>query len=130
MGNHKRCVKVSSFGSLKHFRSENAPKNSTDNCFTCPVEGECCYSAKSLYMDPKFKPGNWPSSVVLSSELNNIGKDFGDDIEDFFLNKSDAEKFVFLEECLKNEKTKYGRCVYKMDNDVCDNQIVCISNLF
>jgi hypothetical protein len=123
--NKKRCVKVSSFGSLKHFRKENAPKGSSENCFTCPVEHECCYSAKRLYMDAKLKPGNWPSSVVLSSELANVIKDEKiEDIEDFFVNKSDEEKFEYLERCLRDEKTNYGRCVYKMDNDVCDNQIV------
>lgn len=128
MGSGKKCVKVSSFGSLKHFRKENAPRESTDNCFTCPVEQNCCYSAKKLYLDPKLKPGNWPSSVVLSSEINHIRNDSNqvliDDIEDFFLNKTDQEKLDFLERCLKSEKTNYGRCVYQMDNDVCDNQVV------
>lgn len=124
MGEKKKCTKVSSFGSLKHFRKENAPKNATDRCLTCPHEPDCCYSAKKLYLDSNISPSNWPCSVVLSSEINNLDEEYNNDIEDFFMKKSESEKKLLLEKCLANEKTKYGRCAYKMDNDVCDNQVV------
>ena len=36
-----RCRKLSSFGSLRWFRAENAPKGSTPRCIDCPLEKEC-----------------------------------------------------------------------------------------
>ena len=44
-----RCRKLSSFGSLRWFRAENAPKGSTPRCIDCPLEKECPYSAVDLY---------------------------------------------------------------------------------
>ena len=124
MGNRKKCIKVSSFGSLFHFRKENAPKDASDNCFDCKYESECCYSAKKLYLNPLISSSNWPCSVVLSSELQNVIDIETSDIEELFLSKTEAEKKSLVEKCIENNKTNYGRCVYKMDNDVCDNQVV------
>ncbi len=123
MSSKKKCTKVSSFGSLYHFRKENAPKNSSDNCFDCESEAECCYSAKKIYLNPLLNHGKWPCSVVLNSELQNIIENESIDIEDL-LSKNDLEKRDLVEKCLSHNKTKYGRCVYRMDNDVCDNQVV------
>ena len=36
--------------------------------------------------------------------------------------KSEKEKLNLLDECLKHDKTRYGKCVFKHDNDVCDHQ--------
>lgn len=121
---NKKCVRVSSFGSLQHFRKENAPANSTDNCLTCLSEPDCSYSAVKLYKNPVYNINNWPLSVVLQSEIQNVLKDGIEDIEELFLTKTEDEKRDLLDKCLRNEKTNYGRCVYKMDNDVCDNQVV------
>lgn len=118
----KKCTHVQSFGSLNHFKSSNAPENSAELCMKCPVESECCYSAKKIYLSRD--PSKWPSKVVLSSEIQNIVENESD-IEDLFLKKSSDEKLDLLKKCLSHEKTQYGRCVYKMtNNDVCDNQIV------
>jgi predicted dehydrogenase len=123
----KKCVNVSSFGSLSHFRKEKAPVGSTERCLECPCEPVCCYSAKKLYMSDRLATSDWPVSVVLSSEITNLKNDelLGQaDIEDFLMSKNEHEKRQLLEKCLRHEKTKYGRCVYKLDNDVCDNQVV------
>ncbi|CAG8822813.1 14740_t:CDS:2, partial [Racocetra persica] len=60
--------KISSFGSLMHFNSENKPKEAGDakNCFECKIEETCPYSAKKIYIDNSFKKGvrSWPVNVV------------------------------------------------------------------
>ncbi len=82
MGDKKKCEKVSSFGSLLHFRKENAPANSTDRCFDCPVEQDCCYSAKKIYLKTFTNPNSWPVSVVLGAEISNLNDEASDvDIE-------------------------------------------------
>ena len=124
-GAKKKCTKVSSFGSLFHFRKENAPINSGENCFECPAEEQCVYSAKKIYKKSYKNVDSWPTKIVLQSEIQNVF-DFNNetDIEDILMNKTQVEKEELLDKCLKDSKTKYGRCVYKMDNDVCDNQVV------
>lgn len=42
-------------GSLRWFRSENAPEGSADRCIDCGVEQECPYSAVDLYV----RRGKW-----------------------------------------------------------------------
>ena len=50
----KPCRKVSSFGSLKHFREEDAPPGSTARCTDgCTFERECIFSAIKLYKEKK-----------------------------------------------------------------------------
>ncbi len=102
----KKCLKVSSFGSLRHFKPENAPEGSADRCCNCPeeVKAKCPYEVKKFYIDGPIGLKNgyygWPRKVVM-------GKD--PTIEN-------------VTEALKTGP--YGRCVYKCDNDVVDNQIV------
>jgi predicted dehydrogenase len=43
----KHCLSVSSFGSLSHFKKENAPKDSADFCYKCQLE--CPYNAVDFY---------------------------------------------------------------------------------
>jgi predicted dehydrogenase len=128
MGEKKRCVRVSSFGALAHFRKENAPKNSASNCFRCPVEADCCYSTKKIYFRPNMNPNGWPYSVVLNTDgplvLNPNSKE---DIEDLLQNTNDCEKVEILKKALQHPESQYGRCVYQCDNDVCDNQTVILN---
>ncbi|TFK43375.1 hypothetical protein BDQ12DRAFT_176526 [Crucibulum laeve] len=96
-------ARVSSFGSLQHFRKSGKPTaaGNATRCLDCPVEKDCPYSAKKLYLDP-VSHGNtgWPVETIV---------DGLPDIE----NVTDA---------LKNGP--YGKCVYESDNDVCDHQVV------
>ncbi|XP_062396560.1 uncharacterized protein zgc:154075 [Sardina pilchardus] len=98
----RRCIKVSSFGSLSHFRKENKPAGAADRCLDCPVEANCPYSARKIYLDA-VKQGcvGWPVSVICSSSLPDI--------------ESVTEALC---------TGPYGRCVYECDNDVCSNQVV------
>ena len=118
-------VRVSSFGSLLHFRKAGKPAaaGSATRCLECPIERECAYSAKkgeslqicgggevvrgiaaddlfAVYYEP-VSQGNthWPASTIVDGvpDIENIG--------------------------LALRDGPYGRCVYECDNDVCDNQV-------
>lgn len=96
----KPCRKVSSFGSLLHFRKGHQPPTATDRCMDCPVESTCPYSAKRFYFG-RLRSGQtgWPLDVVAPEAT---------------------------EETLREALTTgpYGRCVYACDNDVVDHQVV------
>ncbi|KAM4651902.1 putative oxidoreductase YteT [Discoglossus pictus] len=98
----KRCVKVSSFGTLSHFTKENKPKDASSRCLDCSVEENCPYSAKKIYLK-KGEQGNfgWPVAVVCNNGVYDIES---------------------LTEALRTGP--YGRCVYECDNDVVSNQVV------
>ncbi|TSM04834.1 hypothetical protein Baya_7719 [Bagarius yarrelli] len=97
-----KCLKVSSFGSLSHFRKENKPPEAANRCLDCSVETDCAYSAKKIYLD-RVKQGwvRWPVSVICGNSVPDIES---------------------VTEALKTGP--YGRCVYECDNDVCSNQVV------
>eukprot|EP00066_Takifugu_rubripes_P001837 XP_003963315.1 PREDICTED: uncharacterized protein LOC101066183 [Takifugu rubripes] len=98
----RRCLKVSSFGSLSLFTTENKPAGAADRCLDCPVEKDCPYSACKIYLD-SIKQGHtgWPVSVICANSHPNLES---------------------VTEALRTGP--YGRCVYACDNDVCSNQIV------
>ncbi|MBT3193491.1 MAG: Gfo/Idh/MocA family oxidoreductase [Verrucomicrobia bacterium] len=92
--------RVSSFGSLFHFRPENRPANAAQRCTDCALAGDCLYSAGKVY-----------------SEI------FNHDIAPAVLrivNPDTSEEA--LREALRTGP--YGRCVYACDNDVVDHQVV------
>ena len=91
------CRKLTSFGSLRWFKSKNAPEGSAERCIDCKVEAQCPFSAIDLYKVRR----DWISNFDVPQ-----GKTIDDVID------------VQLQEGL------YGRCVYHCDNDVVDHQIV------
>ncbi|THF86760.1 Gfo/Idh/MocA family oxidoreductase [Deinococcus sp. KSM4-11] len=96
------CERVSSFGSLKHFRRENQPPGAADRCVTCPpeVEQACPYSATRLYLGQVAAGGTgWPVNVL-----------------------TERPTVETVTAALRNGP--YGRCVYACDNDVVDHQVV------
>lgn len=95
-----KCVKISSFGNLKHFKKENAPPGAAERCLDCMCEQECPYSAKQIYLN-RAKAGHfcWPIDTIT-----------GDLTVDGVLNALKAGP--------------YGRCVYLCENDVVDHQVV------
>jgi hypothetical protein len=93
---------VSSFGSLEYFTEQNAPEEAAERCVDCPLQDRCLYSATRFYVHPE--PG-WPYDVPAP------GAPAHDAIE--------ARRQAIA-------TGPYGRCVWKSDNDVCDNQTVNI----
>ncbi|ASQ99754.1 Gfo/Idh/MocA family oxidoreductase [Streptomyces sp. 11-1-2] len=94
---------VSSFGSLSHFRPENAPEGSTDRCVTCPLNDTCAYSALKLYPVGLREGG----------------------VKRYFTRIAADE---LTEDAVERALTDgpYGRCVYRSDNDVVDHQVVTL----
>jgi predicted dehydrogenase len=95
---------IHSTGSLKYFTKKNAPKGSTLRCVDkCKIKKKCPYNAEKFYLSEK-NPENvkWPSIVI-----------------------SPVDKSI---KARKKELNigNYGRCVFKCDNNVCDNQEVLI----
>ncbi|MCY4145336.1 MAG: Gfo/Idh/MocA family oxidoreductase, partial [Chloroflexi bacterium] len=93
----RQVVYLNSFGSLSHFRPENAPQGATMRCTDgCPAADTCKYEATKRYAQDGV---DWPQNAVT------------------WVPSKEAR--------LQELKTGwYGRCVYFCDNDVVDHQSV------
>lgn len=90
---------ISSFGRLDWFRAENAPEGATSRCTDgCPVT-DCFYDARRYLADKR----RWLGMVM----------DHADEADD-------ARILRFL------ETSRWGRCVYRCDNDAVDHQVVSV----
>ena len=91
----KVCKKVTSFGSLFHWRPENSPEGAADRCQDCPqsVREGCPFDAYKLYYDRT-------------------------DLRYHFADESDEAILKMI------ETSPYGRCVYACGNDSVDHQTV------
>lgn len=100
-------TRLSSVGSLRHFRPDQAPRPDVPLRCTdgCPVTEECMFYAPGIYLehrpwgteDPKR---SWPMSTLAHGDLSHNA-------------------------ILKAlQEGPYGRCVYHCDNNVVDHQIV------
>jgi predicted dehydrogenase len=91
------CVSLSSFGTLSHFKADQAPAGAPQRCLDgCPVADTCPYYAPKWYLTPE---PTW------------MAKAASDD-------PSYESRYKALQE------GPYGRCVYHCDNDVVDHQVV------
>lgn len=92
----KECKRISSYGSLMHFREENAPKGAPDRCLDgCPAEQSCPFHAGNYYLG---EGRGWARKFIEEDTTEGVIK------------------------ALK--ETSYGKCVYRSDNDVVDHQVV------
>ena len=92
----KPCRRISSFGSLSHFNTLNAPAGAPYRCTDgCPAQTHCPYYAPRIYRDST----SWRHHLAI-------------EVED------EASIMKALRE------GPYGRCVFRCDNDVVDHQIV------
>lgn len=103
----KPCTAVSSFGSLKHFRAENAPAGAPKKCIdgTCPVKEECPYNCYRVYVDNEDRV--WSGWKDILKAMYATHPDFTDE-----------------EICEVLRNTDFGNCVYYCDNDALDHQVV------
>ena len=92
----KECKRISSYGSLMHFKEEHAPKGAPARCLDgCPAEQQCPFHAGNYYL----------------GEGRGWARKFTED---------DSNEGIIQ---ALNE-TSYGKCVYRSDNDVVDHQVV------
>jgi predicted dehydrogenase len=88
--------RVSSVGSLRYFKEENAPTGAPARCTDgCPAEKTCPYFAPAFYLGPAGR--YWPITQGMVAP-------------------TDEARL----HALKTEQ--YGRCVYRCDNTAVDNQ--------
>jgi len=137
-------TKLNSYGSLLHFNGKNKPTleqalklnqnqqaqqqdesivkqqyekfQTTNRCLDCPssIESQCPYSAKRIYLE-RVKQGHttWPVNVIISD--GSIP-----DIE----NVTEALQITPYGLCVySNDENSNGK-VNKLDNNVCDQQVV------
>lgn len=92
----KPCEQVSSYGSLTHFKPENAPHGAPKFCVEgCPAEDTCPYHAPKVY----GVHSDWRHSAGFA----------------------DLTQREILEEL---KTSRFGKCVYHAGNDVVDHQVV------
>jgi predicted dehydrogenase len=136
------CKRLNSFGSLVHFRAENAPPGAPERCTDgCPAADECPWYAPRLYLDivplmhvaRRFSPNRWErlgaalalDHPTLTKALRQLMPGF-----DRSLDYRDWPVSVISEDASREARLRalqigpYGRCVYHCDNDVVDHQIV------
>lgn len=99
-------VSVSSQGSLNYFTYHNAPSGSTERCVeNCSVKDRCPYNAERFYLesylnsDEDKRKNNWIYNVLCENDTS-VAK---------------------MERAVKYGK--YGKCVFRCDNDVVDHQV-------
>lgn len=118
-----RARRVSSFGSLKFFKEENAPRDSTENCFDCPHKTACEFSGYVQYVSPgkpdiplrMFRGMSFGAlyDYVMNPRLRSLGSVVMPGIE-----PEDRRRLI--------KDTIYARCAFRCDNDVVDHQTVSI----
>ncbi len=107
----RRVRRLSSFGSLAHYRAERAaelspepiPERCTDGC---PIEATCPWYAPHLY----------GADIHQRSTLERF------ETRGFMLTAADMFNTLPEERWEKLKSSPYGRCVYRCDNDVVDHQ--------
>lgn len=101
----KKCVSLQSNGSRKLFIRENAPEGSTDYCLGgCTHRAECPFDVRKIYFG--ITRYTIPKMIVNKT----------------LVTRKEHSTIKELKEALKT--SPYGRCVYRSDNDVIENQVV------
>ena len=143
--------KISSFGSLLHFKSINAPINSPNYCVEgCPIEDSCLYYAPRIYIDivpitqileksektlfkflANLRTKHKRILAILSRPIKLLQslrywRDWP--VEPLYsgLPEEASEDYSDATKMRILRTSPYGKCVYKCDNNVIDHQVVNI----
>jgi predicted dehydrogenase len=93
-------LRIASFGGLEHFRPENAPEGAPAYCLDgCPAAKDCPYDVRRIYFRSDTDPAYLRQMGVVRDRSH-------------------------LLELLKTNR--FGRCVYRCDNNVVDHQVCSI----
>ncbi len=96
------CRRVSAFGGRVQFTRAHAPPGAPPRCTDgCPVERTCPYSAIRIYLERFGGRAEWPNTVLTPNPT-----------------PQSVRRAL--------ERGPYGRCVYRMDNDVAEHQVVAL----
>ncbi|UCC18189.1 MAG: Gfo/Idh/MocA family oxidoreductase [Promethearchaeota archaeon] len=139
--------KISSFGNLLHFRTENAPRGAPKYCLDgCPARNTCNYYAPRIYIDiiPIIqimqKGGNRLYKFIGNFRkkhlrlLNLLAKiipqfkrlRYWSEWPVYYLYKDEEEDYSDEAKIQILKTSPYGRCVYYCNNNVVDHQVVNI----
>ena len=133
--------RLSSVGSLVHYRAENAPPGAPERCTDgCPVDKTCPWYAPRLYLDliPLLRMTRdspvlwerWASRLILDHP---VAARWAEKLVPGFAAARDYRGWpisVLSEDTSPEARLcalqtgPYGRCVYHCDNDVVDHQVV------
>ncbi|MFC1922610.1 Gfo/Idh/MocA family protein [Chloroflexota bacterium] len=140
----KLPTRLSSHGSLIHFRSENAPDSAPERCTDgCPVEATCPFYAPAIYIQLlPFKHAVSRTSNPLYRFMGNLSLKRPNLTEVIAKMIPQARQLTEYsgwprsvicddpgdDDALLKALTEgpYGLCVYHCDNDVVDHQVVAI----
>jgi predicted dehydrogenase len=139
--------KISSFGNLTYFKSENAPQGAPEYCLNnCPVKNTCNYYAPRTYIDIipiiqimqkgknsfyKFIGNLRKNHIKLLTFLAKIIPPFKrlrywNDWPVYYIYTGQEEDYSDEAKIEILKTSQYGRCVFRCNNDVVDHQVVNI----
>ncbi|KAM0148190.1 hypothetical protein ACHAQE_009946 [Botrytis cinerea] len=125
---------ITSSGSVQQFTRTRKPvaAGTATNCLSCPIEPECKYSAKDIYISPKHKglqlPNtNWPVDILVP-DIEDILRTSGPEVAESAILSVLSEDYTSSTPVPQIEgKNWFGRCVYESDNTVNDDQFVTLT---
>lgn len=125
---------ISSSGSLQLFKKSRKPvkAGAATNCLSCPVESDCKYSAKRIYVGDELRglgTGNmrWPVSIAVPDIEDYAIKGGADGARDALLQNLAEDYTTDTPDSEVAKRNWFGRCVFESDNDVCDEQVVVMT---
>lgn len=115
--------RVSSFGSLHHFKASQKPKEAGNatRCLDCAYEKDCVWSAKKIYVEPLSDIEN---RERVCHPLQRIESVLMSQIDQWARHVVDADVLDIENVTAALGTSPYGRCVYgHCGNDVVDHQV-------